>query len=39
VAESWLELPGYREALLSKRFVLELGPGLLTCDTFGVVVQ
>lgn len=39
VAESLLALPGYREALLSERFVLELGPGLLTCDTYGVVTE
>jgi hypothetical protein len=39
VAESLLALPGYREALLSERFVLELGSGLLTCDTYGVMTE
>jgi hypothetical protein len=38
-AESLLALPGYREALLSERFVLELGPGLLWCDTYGIVTE
>ena len=38
-AESLLALPGYREALLAERFTLELGPGLLWCDVFGVVTE
>ena len=38
-AESVLALPGYREALLSERFTLELGPGLLWCDTYGIVTE
>ena len=38
-AESLLALPGYREALLSERFTLELGPGLLWCDAFGIVTE
>ncbi|WP_395089138.1 hypothetical protein [Armatimonas sp.] len=38
-AESVLALPGYREALLYERFTLELGPGLLWCDTYGIVTE
>ena len=38
-AESLLVLPGYREALLAERFTLEMGPGLLWCDVFGVVTD
>lgn len=38
-AESVLALPGFREALLSERFTLELGPGLLWCDTYGIVTE
>ena len=38
-AESLLALPGYCQALLAERFTLELGPGLLWCDVFGVVTE
>ena len=38
-AESVLALPGFREALLSERFTLELGPDLLWCDTYGIVTE
>ncbi len=38
-AESVLALPGFREALLAERFTLELGPGLLWCDAYGIVTE
>jgi hypothetical protein len=38
-AESVLALPGYREALLSERFTLQLEPHQLICDTYGVVTE
>lgn len=37
IAQSLLALPGYRDALLKERFILELRPGFLWCDTYGIV--
>lgn len=38
-AQSLLDLPAYREALLTERFTLELEPSVLRCESFGHIAD